>query len=396
MKTQKISFGRVRAGSWFARSRAISNEYKSACSEKHHLPHGWSVHQLEKLREKSVLRLSAITLALCFSANGAWAATTTVSGGNVTLLSGGNLTVSDANGDSVQTIKTQGSTGTLGKFNSSLGVLTGASAVLGMPANWTTSLTVSNNSGYAVVKSTWSLGGNNSGSRNLNSVGFTTSGGGSASDWGWDNLIFNNSANLNNFVGTGNIASNSFSTEIWAWGTASGGSATTATVNQNLVVSESIVYTYTAHSNASFTSSVDTNALSYDFGQISSGISADHGLSIFGLAGGLGLAGYTTNFISGDDVFTITGGSSIGVGGSGSYNAHFNAQSPGVQTLYSGTYRITFTDDVSGLGGTFASNSVGTNFIDIALVASVPEPETYAMLLAGLGLVGWAARQRKG
>jgi len=29
-------------------------------------------------------------------------------------------------------------------------------------------------------------------------------------------------------------------------------------------------------------------------------------------------------------------------------------------------------------------------------VTPVPEPETYAMLLAGLGLVGWAARQRKG
>jgi hypothetical protein len=29
-------------------------------------------------------------------------------------------------------------------------------------------------------------------------------------------------------------------------------------------------------------------------------------------------------------------------------------------------------------------------------VTAVPEPESYAMLLAGLGLVGWAARQRKG
>ena len=28
-------------------------------------------------------------------------------------------------------------------------------------------------------------------------------------------------------------------------------------------------------------------------------------------------------------------------------------------------------------------------------VAAVPEPETYAMMLAGLGLLGWAARRRK-
>jgi len=30
-----------------------------------------------------------------------------------------------------------------------------------------------------------------------------------------------------------------------------------------------------------------------------------------------------------------------------------------------------------------------------AFVASVPEPETYAMLLAGLVLVGWVGRRRK-
>ena len=29
------------------------------------------------------------------------------------------------------------------------------------------------------------------------------------------------------------------------------------------------------------------------------------------------------------------------------------------------------------------------------LVAAVPEPQTYAMLLAGLGLLGWVARRRQ-
>ncbi|MDP2788389.1 MAG: PEPxxWA-CTERM sorting domain-containing protein [Pseudomonadota bacterium] len=33
--------------------------------------------------------------------------------------------------------------------------------------------------------------------------------------------------------------------------------------------------------------------------------------------------------------------------------------------------------------------------VDNFLLAPVPEPETWAMLLAGLGLVGWAARQRR-
>ena len=33
--------------------------------------------------------------------------------------------------------------------------------------------------------------------------------------------------------------------------------------------------------------------------------------------------------------------------------------------------------------------------LHISNVSAVPEPETYAMLLAGLGLVGWMARRRK-
>jgi hypothetical protein len=31
----------------------------------------------------------------------------------------------------------------------------------------------------------------------------------------------------------------------------------------------------------------------------------------------------------------------------------------------------------------------------VITAAPVPEPESYAMLLAGLGLVGWAARRRE-
>jgi hypothetical protein len=33
--------------------------------------------------------------------------------------------------------------------------------------------------------------------------------------------------------------------------------------------------------------------------------------------------------------------------------------------------------------------------LDSSQVAAVPEPETYAMMLAGLGLIGFAARRRK-
>jgi len=44
---------------------------------------------------------------------------------------------------------------------------------------------------------------------------------------------------------------------------------------------------------------------------------------------------------------------------------------------------------------TGTSDSYGTSLDNVSLTAAVPEPETYAMLLAGLGLVGVIARRRK-
>ncbi len=41
------------------------------------------------------------------------------------------------------------------------------------------------------------------------------------------------------------------------------------------------------------------------------------------------------------------------------------------------------------------SDSYGTSLDNVSLTSAVPEPETYAMMLAGLGLVGFAARRRK-
>ena len=51
--------------------------------------------------------------------------------------------------------------------------------------------------------------------------------------------------------------------------------------------------------------------------------------------------------------------------------------------------------NASGAAGvTFMFGSLDGINVDISFTSAVPEPETYAMLLAGLGLLGLAIRSR--
>jgi hypothetical protein len=43
-----------------------------------------------------------------------------------------------------------------------------------------------------------------------------------------------------------------------------------------------------------------------------------------------------------------------------------------------------------------SSDTLGTTLDNVSLISAVPEPENYGMLLAGLGMVGFMARRRKG
>lgn len=75
--------------------------------------------------------------------------------------------------------------------------------------------------------------------------------------------------------------------------------------------------------------------------------------------------------------WTLLGHWDVAAGGSVDYNANLNA----------GSYLITVAGDATGTdGGTYVVN--GT-------VSAVPEPSTYALMLGGLGLVGFMAARKK-
>jgi len=64
-----------------------------------------------------------------------------------------------------------------------------------------------------------------------------------------------------------------------------------------------------------------------------------------------------------------------------------------VTNIGGGSVRVAF-EDRPGQGDNY-QDLVFTLSNAVVVVAQVPEPETYALLLAGLGLVGWAARRRR-
>lgn len=109
-------------------------------------------------------------------------------------------------------------------------------------------------------------------------------------------------------------------------------------------------------------------------------------------ANGLTVNDVTLKFYNGDNVIaSIDGGFALGTTAPGNGNAGFLITVDDPQRMYldqnvfnqsgASAYRIALESTISGVAGGPESFSA---------IAAVPEPETYAMMLAGLGLLGFA------
>ncbi len=341
----------------------------------------------------------------------------TVTGGTP-IVTNGNRTVSDNNiSTSVSVSKTQATNATISQFDASQGVLVGV----------TTTLTAGNNTTYlradginaargsASVDASWTGSGGLNASGNLNSVNKTANADSSDNSWNALSQTITNGANLNSWVGAGNLIS-TINTTITANRISGGGSislvagissvsgnATTAASNTatpsqtNLTAAYSVVYNYLEHAVASFDGGSTLTSLDIDFGTIVLGDLVNSiSFDIFNLVGVNGVALDLTSISSSGDTaaFMTDLGffSDLVHGAHNSYSASFDPASAGT---FDATYLLTLSDD----DATGASASRHTYSLELHLTGTavnptaIPEPSMIALLGAGLlSLFGFSRR----
>lgn len=124
-------------------------------------------------------------------------------------------------------------------------------------------------------------------------------------------------------------------------------------------------------------------------------------------AGSIGIFSVVDSGFAGDTFFLTNNGtvfgqtSSVPIGSAvgdtaDTFDAAFAnpAYSRGIFTLGAGNYSISGLLAQSVIGDDGAAVNSTNGAVRLSLVAAVPEPSTYAFLLAGIGAIGFAVRRR--
>lgn len=167
-------------------------------------------------------------------------------------------------------------------------------------------------------------------------------------------------------------------------------SSRTATLTYNYITQN--------HANGSFSGSSDVNELTLDFGTITAGTTpAGLAFSLYNAVGSWAMQ-YVTGNYTGSGLFSLGG---IGAGitnlaGGSFVDGVVNMASTLTPGAYTGTWTFFLADSAAGIAA--GRNTSGTDTLTLtvnAQVAAVPEPGEWAMMLAGLGLIGLMANRKR-
>jgi len=347
---------------------------------------------------------------------------------SVTDTLGGKSAASD--GKTNGTANTSMQTALVAKFDSSVGVLTGATVNLTSTYKQTTNVTVATGGTGANTDGTFTAKGTGSSSVKLGiPVGVTGAGAslsnvqdtctlvngkikwacdnGSSSTQINDNTTVSSSA-LNAYVGSGSFladliaASNSAETTQNDFG---GVASTASTINWkgNL----SATYNYLLHAAQSFDANSSMTALTLDFGDVYlNDVVGDKDFSIANLIDANRVGLKLTNIVETGDVNNVFSTSmstfgNLAQGNKNNYSASFLATTLGNN---SATYQLTLADAAPDV--VFASSSLGQGYgLTLNLKANVLQrpttpaggevPEPASLMLLGLGALGLCAQRKR-